>query len=186
MPHMHGTKTHSYEQLRLTDELADKQLNSFAENCRPQIKSFIDTKKSNKTSLSWREDYKNRIFGAILLATKGHKNIFEEALRQILEKYPHETLEIKKAVKKSLRDGVLRAEAYKWLKYLNNPGVAEDYAWYPRHAVKVAHRAFRLTGNLKTFTTYLSHPSRKLKLKSIPLPDICVSIHLLQQMCRTY
>ena len=81
-----------------------------------------------------------------------------------MENHPALVLKIAKIVQKHLQklptEEFLKAAAYKWLQYLHKSGIAMHYAWYPRHAVKVAHRAFGLKGKLATFQKYLDHPSR--------------------------
>ena len=69
---------------------------------------------------------------------------------------------MEKYLTKSPSEDILKAEAYKWLKYLYMENPPVDAIWFPRHAVHVAHTAFRLKGNLKTFVKYLSHGSRQV------------------------
>ena len=63
---------------------------------------------------------------------------------------------------------VLKEKAFEWLQHLEiHP--PNGSRWYPNLAVEMAHKAFRLEGELATFRRYLSHPSRKQTLKTLKL-----------------
>ena len=69
-------------------------------------------------------------------------------------------LELDKKLKKSPRQDWLQEKAYMWLKSLHSDG--QKYAWYPHHAIEVAHKLFLSdTGKFDTFVKYLSHPARR-------------------------
>ena len=154
-------------------QIKDEQLESFADFCRSQIRSWIATQECTK----WQGNYKNRVVSEVLLATKQRREILEDAAQQLMETNPDIIDKIRKTINKDLKrsrnEEFLKEHAYKWLQYLQrNPFVTKAYEWYPRDAVKVAHRAFRMRGKLQTFVTYLGNHHRSRRLGSIPLPCI--------------
>ena len=100
--------------------------------------------------------------------------------RQLKALYPNpDTIskieeKIKAHSKKSPREGFLKAKAYDWLKCqfkcmrASNPTAQKGFS---HRDVAVAHKIFKMRGNLQTFQKYLDNPSRKGKLHNAP---VCV------------
>ena len=121
----------------------------------------------------WRQDLLQKLVRHTLMKTANWHEVFTSSESELKTKYPHQSTVIECTIQKWLLkspvEGFLKAKAYKWLQYLEThppkPG-----SWYPQFAVEVAHKAFRLQGNVATFRNYVSHPSRMKRLPSIFLP----------------
>ena len=123
-------------------------------------KYFVIETLTNDNGLVWRE---NLVRAAQKLRAKYKQSSINRDLELTMEKY----------LSKSPSEDILKAEAYKWLKhlYMENPPVG--VSWFPRHAVHVAHAAFRLKGDLKTFQKYLSHGSRQVVFSTTLGEGLC-------------
>ena len=102
-----------------------------------------------------------------VLDDKAWEDVFTSAKTILSKKYPDKSGDIAQTIRKYLDkspvEEFLKAEAYKWLKFLaDNPPDAPS--WFPHLTVEVAHKAFRLNGKITTFRKYLGHPSRKINI----------------------
>ena len=190
--HTH-THTHTHEQgnakmqevaVDNTDTLlpTEKQLESIAERCRPEISDWLD--KQGKIRSTRR--HTSTLWKAELIQIVVRKNLFTPAWRHkwrdvfkamqvdLVAKYPQQSQDIAKWIKKNLLKcpvtAFVTSQAYLWLKYLQtHPPGTHSSSWYPHLAIQVAHKAFRLQSKLATFNKYLLNPSRRKMIHSLHL-----------------
>ena len=150
------------------DKIAEKYRVELVHNNWDQVKSTGRN--------SWKDEFKFIVVRDTVLQKGQRRNVLRAAAEKIkkLDQYKHLADEIDKSLKKYLKhspvERFLTAYAYRWLQSheIHPP---KDASWYPDLAIEVARKLFRLRGKLKSFKTYLSNPSRRNMLKSIP---ICV------------
>ena len=148
------------------------------ETCRDAVICWMSTVHQHCSLLQpWRADLTTILVRETLLKKIGWRALLQQGAKMLKAQYPKYTQAIDSLVKKymlkSPMQGILVARAYKWLKYLeiNKP---TNSSWYPHLAVEVAHKVFRLKGNLSTFRKYLSDPHRRKKLQSISPMRLCL------------
>ena len=148
----------------------DNSLESIAEMCRQtHISRWIKrpAKKIKGARTKWRGELVKMLVRQTVLDDKAWEDVFTSAKTILSKKYPEKSGDIAQTIRKYLDkspvEEFLKAEAYKWLKFLaDNPPDAPS--WFPHLTVEVAHKAFRLNGKITTFRKYLGHPSRKINI----------------------
>ena len=112
----------------------------------------------DKRKKHWREDLATAADQAVLqICPNWATNTRDRAIFNLIEKA--------KQRKQSPRQEWLREKAYAWLKWL--PPELQQPAWYPGHAIQVAHHLF-LSGSGK-FHVFLKHLRQRKNLKIIYL-----------------
>ena len=153
------------------------QFTKLANYCRKEIdENWDDVLSTDRVFVSpWKDEFK-LMFVRDLIVKTGRTD-WRRALRfcseKLKKKHAQESADIDKFVaktsKKSPVEHFLKEIAYRWLKYLETHPPSHA-SWYPKWAVEMAHKVFRLKGKLKTLRKYLSDDSRIKALKSIPFP----------------
>ena len=159
--------------------MTEEEIDKIANACRTNFGDWIDTACSSgrRSAVSWMEDMKNTYIRIRLNCLEKDRLLWREALElailQMEPKWPDVNIRAimknKCLEKNKSPDSWLTAKAYMWLLYLEtNP--PKKSSWFPAFAVKVAHKAFRLPGALKSFIKYLTLPARRKKLASLAIP----------------
>ena len=137
---------------------------------RAEIKSWI---KEDMKTAQWKEYIKDSFVLQVLSAQKSWREMIEYAGKQAKTRNSPKVdilgnieKAVQKYLKKSPEQDILKAKAYAWLKHIQEYPPTDAW-WFPHKAIEVAHKAFCLSGKIKTFKKYLSKPSRRNKLKSI-------------------
>ena len=156
-----------------------QSITDLANDCRKKIDQNWDgILSTDRVSVSpWKDELKLMIVRDLIVQRK-RKTDWRRTLQSCTEKlkgkYANKSADIDKFVaknsKKSPVEHFLKGFAYRWLKYLETHPPS-DASWYPKLAVEMAHRVFRLKGRLETLWKYLMDASRIKALKSIRFPD---------------
>ena len=149
-----------------------RQLQTFADACREDISNWMDTAlpaRRGSTSV-WRAELVKVVVRQAVLKKAVWRKIMQSSEIVLKNKFPQSahniTTTIKQYLLRSPVEAFLKAKAYKWLQYLETHP-PNNCNWYPRLAVEVAHKVFRLRGKLATFRRYLNHPARIKTLECI-------------------
>ena len=153
-------------------QVTNNAIESIAEGCRRKhISEWIHKPSSGKaTRKKWHADLVKMLLCQTVLKNEAWRRVFTSAKDTLKKKYTQLSADVEKDITKYLKkspvEEFLRAEAYKWLKSLaDNP--PEACNWFPHLAVEVAHKVFRLRGNIGTLALYLRTPARFKFLKDI-------------------
>jgi len=156
-----------------TPTVKDYEIATGAASCHASIHDWLRKEKPTGRK-KWRGDLIKMLVRHTVMKTAEWRDVFKSGAEKLKDKYPHQAAEIDKTVirylAKSPVEGFLTAEAYKWLQYLENN--RPQGSWYPRLAVEVAHKVFRLKGKIATFRKYLDYAGRRQTLESI----FCVGV----------
>ena len=125
-------------------------------------------KKIKGARTKWRGELVKMLVRQTVLDDKAWEDVFTSAKTILSKKYPDRSGDIAQTILKYLDkspvEEFLKAEAYKWLKFLADNPPDDAPSWFPHLAVEVAHKAFRLNGKITTFRKYLRHPSRAINI----------------------
>ena len=156
-------------------KVRDDQFEGLVRSCRNDIAQteWLDKVSRGRSTKAWREELtKKLVQHTVFHGRLGWREVVESSAKDLKAKYPDKSKNIEKVRKRYLNkcplEDMSTAKAYQWLQYLETHP-PKGSAWYPRSAVEVAHKVFRMEGKLTTFQKYLNKGARKRLLKSIPL-----------------
>ena len=156
-------------------QITEHQLERFADECRKDIGDWIHraAPTGRGSTMVWRGELAKMVVRHTVLKTGEWREVMLSAEPELQKKYPHLAGDIHHTIKQYLvrspMEAFLKANAYKWLQYLEHvtPALSK---WYPHLAIQVAHKVFRLKGRIDTFRRYLNHPARRRRLPSLRIP----------------
>ena len=171
------SKTPRQLSLSMTDQIADM--------IRPNITAWLenDTSSDRKSGKTFIDELKNNYIQRTRFPKLDQppERDWRAALKSVAQELEleHGPIVMETVVNKWLSKTrspdatFVRPKAYKWLRHLEHHP-PKNANWFPKHAIEVAFKSFRLRGTLKSFKKYLCVKRRQQNLPTI-MPQVHVA-----------
>ena len=172
---------------KTAQQLSQSMKDKFADTLRPKITTWLenDTSSGRKSEKEFIDELKENYIRRTRFPKLGTNRetdwrmALESAAQELVPEYGQTVMEtvtkkwLGRKKPRSPDPEFVLPKAYKWLQHLESHP-PKDVNWFPKHAIEVTFKAFRLKGTLNSFKKYLCAQHRQKKLPKI-MPHVDVA-----------